>query len=1361
MPSNFNRSFEFEVRLASEHPHLLQGLDDWLRLDLISDAQVKQICREHLVCQVRLQAEIPKRQIEKVISEPSEITGKPVVATPNFFGSIWRSLRAELSVRWLLFLGMFSVVISSGALAATQWERFTPFLQYGVLFAYTLGFWGLGVWTGKQANLRLTSDALRIVTMLLIPVNFWAMDSFSLWQNPINWLLVGIPAIILTGIAVLLSKQSIFARSVPVNKLSLINILGLSYLHWGWKFSGFPLIAVYLAAIGTTIITVYQSRIRRVETEKSLSDNWGKNVFAAVIIYASMLVLLRANFSAGVDVANLGLAIGIYGWLIAWLAQREEGKRGEGESSPHLPIFPSQIIGGLLLFLGWYVTFESNPLQAIAISGLGLWFFNSRLNLYSLKSDFAAFFIVGLQSMWLGWRLLPAQLQSSIITTATQFTTSQNNPWALLSVGLFPYIIFIVAFTDNLRSKNRLVEASGSLSSDRSSEQGVDKSSEQGVDKSSEQGVDKSSEQGVDKSSEQGVDKSSEQDARTTKNPDLANFGEILTLILGIALTAVALENPILRSLNLLLSTITLAIVTHRHHKISFSTSPPISPSPHPPISPSPHPLIYLTHITAIVTLFSWINLFFPSSQQVWAVICLVVMVAEWLFSVGNGIWRRSAWHIGLLLAGLSYLLLWINLDSTIWNSIYTNQSSWGLTWFVTPITLSIIASRSSEERKHRLTISTLTIIFAQLLTLPVPGTRLIGLALGTAVVFVNTRYLNNKLSALITVGFVLNLIFVTVWERGLLSFDGWFVLSAAIILGLWVVRILLRRGNESAIYASATDFWASTLCVCELLLLSLQAGWIYISDVSNILLYATSAAIILLALSFRHWQQPNKWTFYGIAWCVELLVLEILGSGTKPIIYVAIANIALGLITQLFGDWWCKKQQVAIPVRWHILPLLYALLGVLLRLGTFDSWTGLSTLGVALIVIGVGKRGRKLKPLLYLGLFGVSIAAYELLVYQLQQMSGGAIGDGWIALAILATAIAYVYRLLSRWLISYLHLSREELKTCAHFHWGLGSALLAAAINYPIEAHALALLSGLLLTCYAIFQGRQSELPLRSVQGITEAEIWVYIGLFQAACLRYFLPNTSLISLFLEQIRPWQAAVSCLIAYSLYSLPWESWRWTKKPWQIAAYVIPLISLWETRIEVYSICILLVAGYYILIAKISTQFRFNYISLALFNWALWRGFMDLDLTDALWYISSIGLSLLYIAQFDPQLKLPQNKSFRHGLRILGSGMICGYATVFYQDKFLPGLIPGILSLIAIFAGLALRIRAFLYIGTATFLITGFYHLVIFVLRYPFLKWVIGLLLGIVLIFIAANFESRRQQFTSLLRNSNDEFREWE
>ncbi len=641
MSSKSNRPLNFEVRLPSEHPELLQGFDEWLRLNLISDSQVKQICQQHLVCQVVLQPQtVPIRQAQTVAAAPRIAEKPPSTATPNLLSTMWRSLREEFSVRWLLFLGMFTVVVSSGALAASQWERFTALFQYGILFAYTVLFFGLSFWTGIQANLRLTSGALHIVTMLLIPINFWAMDSFGLWQNPINLVLTGIASIILTRITALLSKQSIFAGSVPVSKLSLINILGLSYLHWGWKFSGFPLIAVYLAFIGTTIITVFQNLqsarkegeeggegVEGVEKNKS-QFSWGKNVPAAVIIYSSIILLIRAIIGAGINVAQLGLAIGICGWLIAWLAQREDKeKRRQRDKktstpstpSPSLPTFPSQAIGSILLFLGWFVTVWSNPLQAFAVSGLSLWFFHSRLHLYGLKRDLTAFFVIGLQSMSLGWRLLPYAFHSSIITTAAQLTNSQDNPWALLSVGLFPYIIFMVAFTDNLRRKAQPVRLSRNQQSNF-------KPSEQNT-------FDKSSEQSNFKSSEQDVCPSDTLRERTTNKLDLASFGEILTLILGIALTAIALENPALRSLNLLLSTITLFIVTHQ--KFNQIISPPSPPSP--PSFSSLYPLTYLTHITAILTLFSWINLFFPSlSPQVWAVVCLVVMVAEWLFSVGE-----------------------------------------------------------------------------------------------------------------------------------------------------------------------------------------------------------------------------------------------------------------------------------------------------------------------------------------------------------------------------------------------------------------------------------------------------------------------------------------------------------------------------------------------------------------------------------------------------------------------------------------------------------------------------------------------------------------------------------------------------
>ncbi|MEH2253932.1 DUF2157 domain-containing protein [Nostoc sp.] len=1315
---------KFEIRLPSSHPQLLEGLDIWLRLGLISDTQVRQLCQEYLVCTVVLQPQAEaETKVAFVTSEP--VQQSPVAALqsssrrqpqqkpakPNFISTMLLSLGAELSVRWLLFLGVFLVVVSSGVLAASQWDRFPASGQYGVLFAYTLSFWGLSFWANRQSNLRLTAQTLLIVTLLLVPVNFWAMDSFRLWQNPLDWIVVAIACPALTAITFLLFKnRTIFANLDP-GKLPLANILGLSYLHWGWQLSEFPLIAVYVAMIGTTIITVYHNLYQQ---PNPLSKEDWRDVYdglrlrrrlsislpAAVIIYALIVLLVRAIFVAGVDVTQLGLAIGICGWLVTWLAERGEraggrGGRGQGAGGAEevTVIFsssPSSLLlwerlGGILLFLGWLVSVVNYPWQAIAVSGLSLWFVGSCLQRYSLKADLAAVFVIGLQTIWLFWRLIPDNLQKWAIATGTQLTNSQNEPWALLGVALFPYLVLMVALTDSLY--------------------------------------------------------------RTEKR-ELAKFGELLTLLFGTFLTTIAIVNPPLRSLNLLFSTITLAFVTQRR-------------------SPSSLALIYLTHIIGVLTFCSTINWLLPTlSQQAWASILLALMVAEWRFSLSEGLWEHSAWDIGLGLAAASFFLLWINAESS-WYGIADSRADWGVIWLVTPIALTGVANATIIERRTTSRyLSVLTVGVAQLLTLQLPGTRLIGLAVATGLMFANTRYLRNQTSAVITEGFVLSFIGALLWTGvpgfPRLALAGWFVAGAIATLTLWLAQtVLSRQGNELAlIYAAASDKWAIALCGFELLGLTLHSVLIYRGFTTSGFLYLIATTITLAAIVYRSWREPTNWAFYGIGWCSELLIAQVLGLGERSIIKIAIANIALGLIAQLVGEWWRRRHQLErLPSSFHILPLIYGAFSVLLRLDTFTEWTGLCSLGVALIIIGVGRRRENFKPLLYLGIIGVSISAYELLFYQMLQASGGALGDGLIAMSALGTSIMYAYRILSPWLVSYLRLTPQELKGIAHIHWAWSSCLLMAAIPLPIGVNRLVgLATGVFLIRYAIFQGRNSRTSPSILAGITIDEMWVYLGLLEVAGMRIYWRETAVGKFWAGPLVPWNGAIACVVAYFLYILPWESWGWSKRPWQQAAYIVPLIILWETRVRVYPITLLLAAGFYIFLAKVGENIRFTYISAVLINWALYRWFNSLHLTDALWYITPIGLSLLYIAQVDSQLKLPEYKASRHILRVLGSGLICGWAILFDQDT---AWIPGIFSLIAIFAGLALRVRAFLYIGTATFLITTIYQSVIFSLQYSFLKWIVGLLVGILLIYIAANFETRRAQITSLIRSAIDEFQSWE
>ncbi|MDJ0620515.1 MAG: DUF2157 domain-containing protein [Calothrix sp. MO_192.B10] len=1282
MSSSPNHPTRLIIRLSSSHPELLHGLDLWLNLGLLSNTQVRQLCRENLSCRVVLQPTTiaePELARDIVSHEPIFTSSRDTEAPtkprkPNLVNTMLQSLQAELSVRWLLFLGMFLVIVSSGVLAASQWEKFPGFLQYGILLAYTLSFWGASFWAGKQPNLRLTTGALLIVTLLLIPVNFWAMDTFGLWHNPVGWIALAIAIFILTFITILLGNNRLFTTQTSTRKLSVVNLLGLSYLHWGWGLPSFPLIAVYLAMIFTTIAMVWQTLNQQRQFSKQPKEQHpglGINLPTAVVTYALSMVLVRAIFIVQVDITQLGLAIGICGWLVSWLAQQQE--RG-AEEKEDIPSSLWQFIGATLLFLGWVMAVRTNPAQAIAVSGLAVWFFHRRLQRYSFKPDLAAIFAIGLQALWLGWRLIPAESQTWAIATATQLTNSQNHPWVLLSVALFPYVILMVAFTDRLYGNEK---------------------------------------------------------------GKLALFGEQLTLALGIILTAITLDNPLVQSLNLIFSTITLAIVTNRRASTSMV-------------------LVYLTHITGLLTVCSMINWFLPTlSRELWATTLLAIMVAEFLYSIGEGVWRRSAWVFGLALASLSFILLWTNADS-VWSNINVSQSGWGIIWLITPLMLTVVAIRSPGiHRTLNGNLSVATLVTAQLLTLPFTNVRLIGLLISAVLMVVNTGYLRHNLYGLITVGLGLGGVGAGIWKffPGL-SLPSWLVIGSLSILSLWACQKLLHKQKRelATIYAIACDRWAIAASVAELLLLSWHSLLVYQNIAQPGWLYLIATGITLAAITFRSTRRSQLASFYGIGWCLELLLTEVLAFSDRSTIKIAIANIGLGLTAQLLGEWWQRKHHLQkLPNRWHILPLIYGVFGAALRWHTFANWTGLSSLALALITVNIGRRSPALKPLVYLGMAGISIAAYELLLYQLSQASGGAIGDGVIALAVLGTSIMYGYRLLDPWLTKYFRLRSQSLQVYAHIHWFISSFFLIVATILPVTAIPLAIGTGAFLIRYAIFQGRTRQHKIT-------ADIWVYMGLLLVGIFSIYLQNMPGAILWRSILLPWQSAIAAVVSYFIFILPWKKWGWNRTPWRNVAYALPLIVLWLSWFAVYPITLIIVASFYLFVAQATSNFRFSYISLVLVDWALWRWCLQFNLNNPLWYVIILGLSILYIAQVDPHLRLPAAKPQRHIWRMIGTGLICGWAIVFNQDT---ALVPAMISLIAVFTGLGVRVRAFLYVGTVAFLITVSYQLVVLGLEYSFLKWVIGLVAGIMIIYVAANFETQRDRLTLLIRSIGDELAKWQ
>jgi hypothetical protein len=1079
------------------------------------------------------------------------------------------------------------------------------------------------------------------------------MDGLKLWSDSLGLLTIAIAALALTILTVTLYRnQGQFQRR------SLFNHLGLSYLNWGWQIPGFPVIAIYLGIMITVFLTI-------VNPPPTSSTSSPRIDFKIVVIYLLTLLFGRAIFVVNVDISQLGLALGIFaGFLYI---------------SSSLILHRSSYF---ILLFGWLVTVYIQPWQAFLVSGIGIGIFSHHLLKYWRERDLAAIFGFGLSMVALVGRLIPPELRKTAINVGVEISSSQDSPWALLSLTWFPYLIFMVVITDWIYHRPQR---------------------------------------------------------------KVAHFGDFLSLLFATFLTCLSLSNPALRSLNLLASTITLAVVISRRQ----------------PLKPI---VVLATHILGLVTFANLVYWQFPNlALDDWAIILLILMVGEFLLftvnSPGANIIRKDALDLGILLSGISYILFLTNFEfSTPHSSI--------MAWLITPLGLTYVATQTREsQQKKAVIISIIACGLVQVLNLFNPQINLWSLGLTTVFMVVNTQIIKTLFSSVFTVGLGLAFLFLSV--KDLVTVEGWLIFLSLTIAGLWVLRFMLFRygvteSNIVRLYQRAFDGWAITLLGFELSIITLNSFGVLLYKIPRDFTLISTLIILIAALSFRGFDLANPrkiaksgfspWILYSLAWAIELLIIERLISSNQSLVSFAVANIILGLTTQLFGDWWQRHYQIEkLPNPWQIIPIIYGILAIIFRVQTSANWTGLISLAFALILIGIGRRNIEAKPLVYLGLMGISVSTYEILLYQINAQP---LTEQWIAFATLGTSLMYGYRILSPWLIAYLQIPEPEITIIAHLHWFISSILLGLVISSPINSQLLLTIgTSLLLIRYALFQGRYNSY-------LYTAETWVYVGLIQTTGLVIYLQNLLDISNFLI---PWSGSLVSILSYFFYILPWNIWGWPVRPWKRAAIILPVITVISSHFILqpeqqltWYLSAIFGTLFYIILAKFTQNIRLTYLSLTLISFTFynWLGSTD----DIFIFTLPISCSLLYFSQVEPSLKLEQNRDLRHGLRVLGTGILCGTSLGNFQGT---GILAGILSLATIFVGLGLKIRAFLYIGTAIFLINIVNQLIILNSIYSFIKWIIVFILGVILIWIAANFETRREQLITLWNNWVAELQTWE
>jgi len=1169
---------------------------------------------------------------------------------------------SELSVIWLLGLGVFLVVLSSAVLAATQWARFNAVGQYLVLLAYTLVFWGIGLWSSRNEHLQLTSRTLQMITLLLVPLNFWAMDGLGVWTSTGGFLVVAIAAVALT----LAALQVLSQQQTPAIKQA--NALGLSFLHFGWEWAAMPVLAVYGGVLGSAIATLFTRATGTDPPPSSASRRWS----TLTVFFALGLLLLRGLAVIAEDNwGQLGLAFGLYGATWIWLGQRRWGQsQAEPGESVSAGLAPKGSIwlGRALLWWGWLIAIDDFRFQAFGVSVLGLGLRLQALQKLGRRRDLLVGYAIAVQLAFVGWQLVPSALRDGIMTPLSAWASTRGgDAYALLGLSLFPYVVAMVALADGYLRQG---------------------------------------------------------------NTKLGQFSDGIALGSNILLTLCSLFSHPVLVVHLMASTVTALVGAWRR-------------------TPTRRWRIFLCHgltlVTTIVTIdYCWPSLAFTD----WIGVMTALAVLWLLLSKGlPGQWGKTASLYGYGLSGLSHCLLWSHLINTNF------QSSLGWVGFLIPLTLTLIG---------RYRVSVFATGMAIPLTLAIPWTRLIGLGSATGLTLANSTSYRRPWVALMTIALGLGFV-VSVWEDLVPGYPthaaDWCIVTVGLMAGLWLLWRWLPNPTETgpstlvtvpSIYKNATDTWSHVLAVGLLVFMSLALAFLYAGLGAPLRAFAIAQVGFLVVLVLRYWGQFQAITVYLCGWAVELLVAQLLAWQEPVAVHLAVPTLGLGVVALILA--------VAIRQAWpslvsplHSLTLAYAVLALALRSTTATAWTGWLVVGAALLLLEVGRRNQQAE-LRWLALLGLSLGWYELVIYQLLQADGGSPVDGVIVLAGVAALIMAVYRLAANRLDRHLHLPQADLIWAAHSHWLVGSVLMLGvgiALSFTdadLAWGGVAIATALLL--YALLQGRTGDHSrLKSA--------WVYGGLVELvgwfALLRFTVPTLA----FLDA---WWGAVACAVAVPVYWIPWSRRGWPQRPWRVMAVAVPLVITVLTAGFDHIPTLWILAGFYGWLAWHSRRVQVSYLSAFCIVWAVWVWLEQQSIQDTLAFVLPFGMALLYIAQVDPFLSNANAKGSRHWLRLIAAGIIL--LTALFTDRW-TGLPVGVMALGAVAAGLFFRTRAFLYMGTVVFILNALNQLILLNAEYPFIKWVVGILVGVALIWIAADFERRRDQWLVLTQNWMQDLDGWQ
>jgi hypothetical protein len=1320
-PPPNSRRVPFEALLPVDDPQLLEGLDLWVRLGWISDQQVKRWARQHLrsnlsespIAPLPLPAEPNPRQgvfITPVANpNPNRARpdrGRPDRTRPNrdrsLISRVLSSFMAEISVVWLLFLGVFLVVVSSAVLAATQWQNFNTIGQYGILFGYTIAFGISALWAKNQDSLRLTSRMLAATTLLIVPVNFWMMDGFGLFRSGLGWIVGIIAAIALMGMQWRLLEHDDEQASTAL----VANLVGLSALQWGWAIPGIPIVATYAGTIGTAIVQIRST---------------ASPLIQSVAAFGTLLLIARSTLAAGVPLSMLGMAIGICGALLCW-----ESRDRDHQSGVWLPI------GMLLLVTGWFVAVvDGNLWQGLGVSVLALGLLWERLHRLWENTVVVGFIGVGLQAYTLMRVMVPATVRSSVMDWITQAANVGLGAWELTGLGFFVSLVGIAGFAEYLRRREqpdlaKIAQTVGLWFGIALAFPGLFNPAVRSIYFFGTFLLLFASR----------ILKSQPTDL-TLREAYLIHGVGILALLSGLEWR---LGEVLGRSQAGLMGwTIAFLICA----LLEWG-------------------LLLVSRSRAVKHSAWTLGLGFAGllyGGLLYETFDNGLSIDRWMFQEPS-----KGLYLGLVLPAV--LTIGARLRGRMMEQFPVTPkiiSTWSVVGLSVHMLLALHGVHMllvSGAIATALMILNTKVIRSQWATAIVVT---IGLLFTYAVTRKLTKlgFLYYPWSGYIVLGlWILQALFCARMQSEIQSDRrehrperslSWLYANA---LDGWAIVIV----SLTFMVAGLTEFfvWTDVSTLPEFMT--------QVERIPEVVLMMVGIVFRTRDRRYGNWGLLGL--TIAIEWLVAYSLTRLGFFFETPNTALAIANVSLMFGTQIVGDLWLNRFNSPALIRSridrpsirdcamvHISPLMFGTIAFLITHRMFVQWGGLYTILVALVVVLIARRDATLKLLTYLGVFGVTMGIYELVFFKLMQNPlPSMVGDTFVVLTLVGAVLAWGYRLLHRPIRKLLRLEDAQVMAIGHLHFavatGLGSLALLALIPGGLSQTMANLLAGLygLLGCYALSLGRSQATWLT----IGILQLWVGIAIF----LLDWLPQ--------EVVWSWGGAIAALIAYVTAAIPWQRIGYTNiTPIRNCAIGLPGAILVITLFSANIPSLLLAGGFYAWLATVSDRFRLSYVSVGLGIWAAWRLCGLWGLTDPLWYVSVVSVGIVFIVESDPDLQGDHRRESRHWMRMLAVGLVALTALVQSELSWSQGLLTIALSLVMIAFGLVLKTRAYLYVGTIVFLLKVLRQLWVFIGNYSLLLWALGITLGLLLIWIAATFEARRSRAIAFVQYWIGELDRWE